>query len=69
MTKIIIECKRMFEIRMIKGSDVNAVYSIIAIGKNEYSINTKLTIASKFWYTRISSFLKYSYFAKICSTK
>ncbi|MFX1366499.1 MAG: hypothetical protein ACFFCE_03255 [Promethearchaeota archaeon] len=46
---MIMQCKRIFEIRIIKGSDVKDVYSIIAIGKNEYNIGIKLAIASKFW--------------------
>lgn len=69
VTEIIIKCKRIFEIKIITGSDVKVVYSIIAIGKNEYNNNTKLAIASRFWYIRILSLMKYSYLANICKTK
>ena len=63
---MISECKRIFDMKIIIGFDVKVVYSIIAIGKKEYQINAKLAIASKFWYTRISSLMKYSYLANIC---
>jgi len=66
---MISECKRIFDMKIIIGFDVKVVYSIIAIGKKEYNINAKLAIASKFWYTRISSLMKYSYLANICKTK
>ena len=39
MIEISNECKRKFETKIIRGSDVKAVYSNIAIGKNEYNIN------------------------------
>ena len=46
ITRIKTECKKIFETKIIKGSDVNKVYSV---GKNVYKIKEKLATANKFW--------------------